>query len=105
MAWWATNDTQYAINAQRIVGGWVNNKAWGLVGENGPLEASWGVAAMAKALELLKYKSKFTGYDASVAIRFISWFKAVPQPQIEKIINGLAAKYQNGQINIYNNCK
>jgi len=104
MAWWATNDTQYAINAQRYIQAWVNtNTAWGLAAENGPLEASWGVAAMAKALELLKYKSTFTGYNATVTTRFISWFKAVPQPQIEATINGAANRAKNKTVFAYNN--
>jgi hypothetical protein len=94
-----------AISLQYI-NAWVNNNtAWGLRNENGPLEAAWGVAAMAKALELVKYKPGFTGYNATVATAFVRWFSTVQQPQIDAIITGAANRARNGTINHYNNCK
>jgi hypothetical protein len=106
IAWWATNRTVHAQSSQAYIRAWVNtNTQWGWLRENGPLEAGWGVAAVAKALELLRYKPAFTGFDSTVRTRFITWFRTVLLPQIDWLIDTTAARAAQGQINIYNNCK
>jgi hypothetical protein len=56
LAYLATGNEQYARNAVDIVDAWATtNKVFGVVWENGPLEAGWFVASVLKGLELLKY--------------------------------------------------
>ena len=105
MAWWATNNTGYANNAQRIIEGWITtNRNWGLLNENGPLEAGWGCAAMAKALEYLKNK-QWSGYNPAVEARFMSWFNTVLHPQLDWLVNNTISRTRNGDVNVYSNCK
>ena len=106
IAWWATNQTVYAQSSHTYIKAWVNTNAqWGWWRENGPLEAGWGVAAVAKALELLKYKKAFPGYEVAVVNKFITWFRTVVLPQINWLMDSAAARAAAGQINVYNNCK
>jgi hypothetical protein len=56
LAYLATGNEQYARNAIDIADAWATtNKVFGVVWENGPLEAGWFVASVVKGLELLKY--------------------------------------------------
>lgn len=56
LAYLATGNEQYARNAVDIADAWATtNKVFGVVWENGPLEAGWFVASVVKGLELLKY--------------------------------------------------
>jgi hypothetical protein len=88
MAYWATNDTRYADIAQRIVEQWsLGNRAFGILNQNGPLEAAWGVSSMAKALELLRYKP-WPGYKPAVVDSFVSWVEATSIPQFNWYIRG-----------------
>jgi hypothetical protein len=103
LAYWSTNNTGFAANAQRIVNGWATkNTQWGLRNENGPLEAGWGCAAMAKSLELLKHKP-WSGYDPSVEARFMSWFRTVLFPQMNWLVTSTVNRVRNGEQNVYSN--
>lgn len=52
--WVATGDDAYARNAAAIVRAWAcANESF--TGQNAPLESAWGIAAMARAAELLKH--------------------------------------------------
>ena len=105
MAWWATNNTGYANNAQRIIDGWAtDNKNWGILRENGPLEAGWGCAAMAKSLEYLKNK-RWSGYNPAVEARFMQWFNTVMFPQLDWLVNNTISRTRGGEPNVYSNCK
>ncbi|KAF6262671.1 chondroitin AC/alginate lyase [Scenedesmus sp. NREL 46B-D3] len=74
LAWYATGDSRYASQVLSIVNAWAAiNKDWGWHWENGPLEAGWGIAAMARALELVRSRD-----TTGVIPRFISWVNKVP---------------------------
>jgi hypothetical protein len=105
MAWWSTNNTAYANNAQRIIDGWAStNTRWGLLNENGPLEAGWGCAAMAKSLEFLKNK-RWSGYNPAVEARFMTWFNTVLFPQLDWLVSNTVNRARNGEPNVYSNCE
>jgi len=55
------------------------NKELGLQFQNGPLESGWVIAAMAKALELLRGVTGWQGYYD----RFVTWTKNVPMPSMD----------------------
>ena len=82
LAYWATGDTTHADNSLSIIKAWATtNKQWGVIGQNGPLEAGWGSASMSKALELLKHKP-WPGYDEGVYQAYCRWYTTVLKPQV-----------------------
>jgi hypothetical protein len=100
LAYHATKDLRYAQNVFAVVNSWANtNKAWGMASQNGPLEAAWGIASIARSLELLRMISGFT----SVRDRFATWFNTYLKPQMVDIDNYSAIAAGNGNLNIYSN--
>jgi len=94
LAWWVTDDTRYADNALNIIRAWGNkqgaNQQWG--GDNGPLEAGWGLASMSKALELLRYKQQtatnkpwdlYKQEGQRVYDDYVQWVTTVMLPQMD----------------------
>ncbi|GBF98426.1 hypothetical protein Rsub_10491 [Raphidocelis subcapitata] len=80
VAWLATGEAQYAHNAAYIIWAWSSvNKVF--VGQNGPLEAGWGVASMARSAELLKYT--WPGWHPKVETAFLSWVDRVIMPNLK----------------------
>jgi hypothetical protein len=123
-----TGNESYALNALDIVDAWArHNKHWGLQDENGPLEAAWGVAAMAKALEMLKASTPTHNATrpqggagdtppASAAglllqrrwldtmRAFAHWCKAVVHPQMAFYVDVITqAALQAGRSTVYGN--
>lgn len=90
MAYLATRNEVYAHNLLSIISTWaLTNKEWGLGSENGPLEAAWGIAAMARSLEMLKG----AGMTQALVVKwshttrmFASWYKAVVHPDMQRFI-------------------
>lgn len=106
MAYHATQtDARYAQSAFGIINGWVaTNKAWGLTSENGPLEGGWGIAAMARSLEVLRSLPGF----ATTRTNFMSWFNTYVYPQMNSLVTNAANAYAapgGTSKNIYNNCE
>eukprot|EP00878_Enallax_costatus_P022573 GHUV01023959.1.p1 GENE.GHUV01023959.1~~GHUV01023959.1.p1 ORF type:complete len:499 (+),score=71.25 GHUV01023959.1:332-1828(+) len=74
LAYHATGDTRYSDQVINIVTTWCNtNTRWGYHYENGPLEAGWGVAAMARALELVRQRA-----PAGLIQKFTTWVMGPP---------------------------
>ena len=111
LAWWATDDTRYADNALKIIKAWGNkqggNKQWG--GENGPLEAGWGIASMSKALELLRFKQQtatgkpwdlYKQEGQQVYDDYVYWVTTVMLPQMDAYVKSTTEKnYPNSHSN------
>ncbi|GBF98901.1 hypothetical protein Rsub_11539 [Raphidocelis subcapitata] len=94
-AYAATRDERYAALAARILNAWATtNKEFGLARANGPLEAAWGCAAMARAAELLRATWP-EGYTAADADTFVSWAKRVLLPNVNYFVDELSA-YPSG---------
>lgn len=58
--------------------------------ENGPLEAAWGIAAMARSLEMLKgteLSAELQEQWHSVSASFVSWYRAVVQPEMDYYVS------------------
>lgn len=93
MAHLATRDAAYANNVLDIVEAWArNNKEWGVQKENGPLEAAWGVAAMARSLEMLKATDMSDDEDLlskwlNTKRSFVRWYKTVIHPVMEYYVD------------------
>lgn len=90
MAAVATRSAVYAQNVLAIADAWASvNKEWGLQNENGPLEAAWGVAAMARSLEMLKgteMTADLRRQWRTVEASFATWFKTVVQPELDHYV-------------------
>lgn len=101
LAYLATKDLRYAQNAFAIVNAWANvNKAWGVSSENGPLEAGWGIASMARSLEMLRGVSGFS----AVRDKFVAWFNTYLKPQMVNYVDvSTANAVKAGNLNIYGN--
>lgn len=101
LAYLATKDVRYAQNAFAIVNAWANvNKAWGVSSENGPLEAGWGIASMARSLEMLRSVSGFS----AVRDKFLAWFNTYLKPQMVNYVDiSTANAVKAGNLNIYGN--
>lgn len=99
LAFHATKDPRYAQNAFAIITAWANaNKQFG--GQNGPLEAGWGLAAMARSLELLRMDAAFV----PVRTAFVSWFNTYVKPQMVTYIDvSTPAALAAGNLNVYGN--
>uniref|UniRef100_A0A383V947 Alginate lyase domain-containing protein n=1 Tax=Tetradesmus obliquus TaxID=3088 RepID=A0A383V947_TETOB len=90
MAWHVTGDDRYANKVLQIVDAHAStNKEWGLRHENGPLEAGWTIATMARALELVRSKAWPGLID-----RFSNWAKAVTLPQMDYYYDVLTKQQQ-----------
>jgi hypothetical protein len=91
MAALTTRDESYAQNVLSIVDAWArNNKEWGLRHENGPLEAAWGVAAMARSLEMLKgieLSKDLQQQWGYVKAGFVTWYTTVVHPELEHYVD------------------
>lgn len=80
VAYLATGQQAYMANALRIVDVWAaTNKVWGVKEQNGPLEAGWACATMAKTLELLRDQPAAAG----ALQRFARWVDGVMMPQMD----------------------
>lgn len=103
LAYYATKDTRYAQNVFSTVSAWAStNTAWGLSSQNGPLEAGWGVAAMARSLEMLRGVPEFP----AAAGDFLGWFNTHLKPQMVTYIDvSTAAQVAKGNLNVYGNCE
>lgn len=101
LAYLATKDLRYAQNAFAIANAWANtNKAWGVSSENGPLEAGWGIASMARSLEMLRSVAGFT----AARDKFLSWFNTYLKPQMVNYVDvSTANAVKAGNLNIYGN--
>lgn len=100
LAYHATKDIRYAQTVFAVVNAWANtNKAWGMASQNGPLEAAWGIASIARSLELLRMISGFT----AVRDRFATWFNTYLKAQMVDIDNYSGVAAGNGNLNIYSN--
>lgn len=100
-AFHATGDSRHAVNAFAIIKAWAaTNKSWDLIGQNGPLEAAWGIAAMAKALELLRGRQQFE----AVRGQFLAWNSSVMLRQMDHYMNDTLDKVAKGQgLNLFGN--
>jgi hypothetical protein len=100
-AYAATGDHTYALNSIKIISGWaVENRAWGRLEENGPLEAAWVCAAMGRALSLLG-----TTAPSAVVMSFREWAQDVLLPQVDffdRVVTPLALA--RGEQHVYGNC-
>lgn len=101
LAYHATKDLQYAQNAFAIVNAWSNtNKAFGMPSQNGPLEAGWGVASLARSLEMLRSAAAF----GTVRAAFVGWFNTYLKPQMVAYIDvSTAGAVAAGNLNVYSN--
>lgn len=64
-----------------------SNRELGLQYQNGPLESGWAVAAMAKALELLR---EVPGWDDAFD-NFMAWTDAVTMPSMDFYVFNISA--------------
>eukprot|EP00878_Enallax_costatus_P000309 GHUV01000382.1.p1 GENE.GHUV01000382.1~~GHUV01000382.1.p1 ORF type:complete len:631 (+),score=126.39 GHUV01000382.1:267-2159(+) len=113
MAYWAETDPakadQHAQNAFTIIDAWVTiNKGWKPDGwdrgENGPLEAGWGIACMARALEMLRGVKPGSGIAPNLNKRFVEWVKAYGLKQMKWYTDVITKKaIENGKIATYGN--
>ncbi|KAF8067393.1 MER3 [Scenedesmus sp. PABB004] len=88
LAWHATGDDRHARKAFQILDAWAGaNREWGVRWENGPLEAGWGVAAMARALELLRHKA-----PSGLVAKFVGWVNAVPMKDMDYYVDVVSAQ-------------
>ncbi|KAI8464660.1 MAG: chondroitin AC/alginate lyase [Monoraphidium minutum] len=88
LAYVATGDEQYARNARDAVMGWAaTNKVFGIEDRNGPLEAGWGLGAMARTMQLLR--ATWPGFHQSDLDKFVGWVDAVLMPQMDYYVDGL----------------
>ncbi|WIA22272.1 hypothetical protein OEZ85_004592 [Tetradesmus obliquus] len=88
LAWYATGDARYATQVLSIINAWATtNTDWGWHWENGPLEAGWGIAAMARALELVRSRD-----TSNVIGKFLSWVNKVPMQDMLYYTVTLTAK-------------
>lgn len=101
LAYFATKDLQYAQNAFAIINAWAStNKAFGMPSQNGPLEAGWGVASLARSLEMLRTAAAFESAKAA----FVSWFNTYLKPQMVTYVDvNTAAAVAAGNLNVYSN--
>eukprot|EP00882_Tetradesmus_deserticola_P015228 GHRQ01016219.1.p1 GENE.GHRQ01016219.1~~GHRQ01016219.1.p1 ORF type:complete len:577 (+),score=184.85 GHRQ01016219.1:303-2033(+) len=101
MAYWATSDMRYANNALSIIEAWTNtNAAFGLQKENGPLEAGWGLACMAKALELLRDLPR----GRAILPSFVAYVDNILMPLMDTYVIGMTiTALRNGAKNVYGN--
>ncbi|GBF87978.1 hypothetical protein Rsub_00690 [Raphidocelis subcapitata] len=82
MAYAITKDDRHAKNAMKIVTAWAKtNKKFGLKSKNGPLEAAWGAASMARAMELLR--ATWPGFSNRHLSTFLEWVDAALMPQMD----------------------
>jgi hypothetical protein len=78
--YWATKKQEYADMALDILRAWANtNNVW--KGNNGLLEASWCVCALARAAELLKH-APVHGWNI-IEGRFFGWLDTVIMPLLK----------------------
>jgi hypothetical protein len=70
----------YAKNATKIIRDWTQ-KCKVFKGENAPLEAAWGTAAMARSCELLKYT--YAKWDKTLEREYINWVKRLLMPHLK----------------------
>lgn len=101
MAYWASSDERYANNALGIIEAWTNtNQQFGLQKENGPLEAGWGVACMAKALEMLRNLPR----AQALLPRYVNYVNTVLMPVMETYATTITqGAITNGAQNVYGN--
>lgn len=101
LAYYTTKDERYAQNVFAVVNAWAStNKGWGMPSQNGPLEAGWGIAAMAKSLELLRTVPGF----AATRTAFLTWFNTFLKPQMVAYVDvNTANAVKGGNLNIYSN--
>lgn len=79
LAYLVTGDDRYAKNCMSILENWCT-VCKEFKGANAPLEAAWGVAAMARSCELLKYT--YPKWSGSLESRWITWVKRLLLPHL-----------------------
>lgn len=90
VAYVATGDARHAENAAGVLRAWLSaNRAFGLKAANGPLEAAWGCAAMARAMELLR--SAWPGLPKADVDAFVRWVDAKLMPNVDHFVDVLSA--------------
>lgn len=72
VAWAMTKDRRHADKVNEILDAWARG-CKSFVGPNGPIEASWGTAGMARAAELVKYVHDGSGWKPETGKRYFSW--------------------------------
>jgi len=101
-------DERYADNALKIIDAWsTTNKVWGMEEENGPLEVAWGVAAMARSLEMLKGASmsdELRQRWTATKTAFLQWFRTVANLQMKHYVEVITQRaLDNGVTTVYGN--
>ena len=95
LAFLITKNQAFATKVFDIVRAWSNTcKTFGLIGENGPLEAGWGLTCMANSMEIMR---SVRGIPPDVHPAFVAFVKNVLMPQLVShdqngIIVGFPAK-------------
>lgn len=88
LAYAATGDERYATQAMRVVSAWAQtNKVFGVSDRNGPLEAAWGVASMARAMDILK--ATWPGYTRGQQDLFVNWVARVAMREMDYYVDVL----------------
>jgi Alginate lyase len=79
LAYLITGNETYARNSEGIIDQWASICRV-FRGDNAPLEAAWGTAAMSRACEILKYTYK--KWNKDVESKYISWVKRLLMPHL-----------------------
>ena len=103
MAFAATGDKRHARQAAAIVDAWARtNKEFGPPDRNGPLEAAWSCAPMARAVDVLR--ATWPGFDRSTLDGFLWWANTVLMPQMDFYIDAATpAAIKAGRKTVYGN--
>lgn len=118
LAYAATGDERHAHTALRIVDAWAtSNSQFGLASENGPLQAAWALAALSRAMELLRVgaddRSRSDGWTETYR-HFMAWVDGLLMPLMDSFVAsstagaGTAASNTSAaagrtRINVYSN--
>lgn len=77
LMWLITENPAYAQNAIAIIQAWATT-CRKFCGRNAPLEAGWGIASMARSVELLKYT--YSGWNGGLEAQFLRFVDALIMP-------------------------
>ncbi|GBF90830.1 hypothetical protein Rsub_03684 [Raphidocelis subcapitata] len=103
MAYAATGDARHAEQAMEIIQAWATtNKEFGPKDRNGPLEAAWSCAPMARSVDLLR--ASWPGFTQSHLDTFMGWVDSQLMPQMDHYIDeATPSAVAAGRNNTYGN--
>jgi hypothetical protein len=92
LAYLTQKNKLYADKALEIINSWCSKcYKFGIITENGPLEAGWGLAVMARVMELLRYNYNI---PPEIQLNFRNFVKCILLPQLKYYdANGLITHF------------